>query len=84
MDIGEYEECLQYWRPVRKIMTVTSRALVRYPQRVPLPCKIKGCANKKRNGRCGLEECLLELDENEKLTGKCLSFKMSEKYRRID
>ncbi len=51
------------------------RALVRYPQRTQLPCKIKGCTHKKRNGRCGLKECRLELDKDENLTGTCLCFK---------
>ena len=47
------------------------RGLCRYPQRTPLPCSIKGCKNKKRNGRCGLKEVHLELDDNRDLTGKC-------------
>ena len=51
------------------------RTLVRYPQRTQLPCAIKGCIHKKRNGRCGLKECHLELDGDENLTGTCLSFK---------
>lgn len=51
------------------------RALVCYPQSTQLPCKIKGCIHKKRNGRCALKECHLELDEDEKLTGTCLCFK---------
>lgn len=51
------------------------RALVCYPYLTPLPCSIKRCAHKKKNGRCGLRECRLELDENDNLTGKCLCFK---------
>ena len=51
------------------------RALVAYPQRTQLPCKIRGCIHKKRNGRCGLKETRLELDENRNLTGVCLCFK---------
>jgi hypothetical protein len=51
------------------------RALVRYPQTTQLPCKIKGCIHKKRNGRCGLHECRLELDEKDDLTGICLCFR---------
>jgi hypothetical protein len=50
-------------------------ALVRYPQRTQLPCTIKGCIYKKRNGRCGLKECRLELDKDENLTGICFCFK---------
>jgi hypothetical protein len=38
------------------------------------PCKIKGCKNKLRNGRCGLDEAKLEVDINHNYTGKCLSF----------
>ncbi len=54
------------------------RALVRYPQITPLPCKIRECIHKKRNGRCGCKETRLELDENDNLTGKCLCFKQKE------
>jgi hypothetical protein len=50
------------------------RALVRYPQITQLPCGIKGCIHKKRNGRCGLKECRLELDEKDNLTGICLCY----------
>ena len=51
-----------------------SRALVMYPKCTQLPCSIKGCINKKRNGRCNLKECYLELDQDDSLTGICLSF----------
>jgi hypothetical protein len=51
------------------------RALVLYPRLTPLSCKIKGCQHKKRNGRCGLKETRLELDENKNLTGVCLCFR---------
>ena len=50
------------------------RALVWYPQHTQLPCTIKGCVHKKRNGRCGLREARLELDENDNLTGKCFCY----------
>ena len=58
---------------------VLYRALIRYPQFNQMPCKIKGCIHKKRNGRCGLEKCQLELDDNDDLTGICLCFKKEEK-----
>lgn len=38
-------------------------------------CPHKGCLNKKRNGRCGLQMCRLESDEKNNLTGRCLDFK---------
>jgi len=38
------------------------------------PCKHKGCINKLRNGRCGLDMARLEIDEHKILTGKCLDF----------
>lgn len=49
------------------------RALVCYP--FAYPCRIKGCAHKKRNGRCGLREIRLELDEKGNQTGVCSCFK---------
>lgn len=53
---------------------IINRALVRYPQVTPLACRIKGCINKKRNGRCGLKKVELELDSDDILTGNCLMF----------
>jgi len=38
------------------------------------PCKIKGCSNKLKNGRCGLNMCRLESREDKSLTGICLDF----------
>lgn len=63
---------------IKLFAKVCYRALVKYPQFTPLPCSIKGCMSKKRNGRCGLEECHLKLDENDELTGECLMFKPNE------
>lgn len=63
------------YAPQRIKAHIYYRAMVLYPQRRQLPCSIKDCANKKKNGRCGLQECRLELDEHEKLTGVCLCFK---------
>jgi hypothetical protein len=55
------------------------RALVVYPKYTQLPCTIKGCVHKKKNGRCGLKETRLELDEHDNLTGVCLCFEAREK-----
>jgi hypothetical protein len=54
---------------------VLYRALVCYPQCTPLPCRVKRCAHKKKNGRCSLKECCFERDEDNNLTGICLCFK---------
>jgi len=59
------------------------RALVCYPQMTQLPCKIKGCIHKKWNGRCGLKECRLELDEDDNLTGVCFCFEKKMKTLKI-
>ena len=52
------------------------RWLCRYNNRFNhrLPCQIKGCKNKLKNGRCGLDMCRLELNLNDNLTGNCLDF----------
>ena len=56
---------------------VTERWLCRYNGglRMRYPCRIRGCANKLRNGRCGLNMCRLEVTEKRELTGRCLDFK---------
>jgi hypothetical protein len=41
------------------------------------PCRHKGCLNKLRNGRCGLDMARLEVDEYRNLTGKCLDIRLS-------
>jgi hypothetical protein len=53
---------------------VFERWLCRYPGYTPYVCALKGCAHKKRNGRCGLQECRLEIDEQHNQTGRCLDF----------
>ena len=61
---------------LRKYKThVYYHAMVLYPQLTQVPCSIKGCIHKKGNGRCGLKEIRLELDEYGELTGTCLCFK---------
>ena len=37
-------------------------------------CAHRGCSNKLRNGRCGLDMCRLEITEDRILTGNCLDF----------
>jgi hypothetical protein len=54
--------------------TVLERWENRYTTFRCYPCRIKGCANKKRNGRCKLEVIRLEVDEHRNRTGRCLDF----------
>jgi len=56
--------------------TVLERWLYRYNGGLNprYSCKHKGCKNKLRNGRCGLNMCRLEITENNALTGNCLDY----------
>ena len=56
--------------------TITERWMCRYNGGINprYPCTIKGCRNKLRNGRCGLNMCRLETKEDRSLTGICLDF----------
>lgn len=76
-DLFSYDKYEAHEKVTR--VKVLYRALIRYPRLNQMPCKIKGCIHKKRNGRCGLEKCQLELDDNDNLTGTCLCFKKKEK-----
>ena len=63
---------------------IFERYYCRYNTTMPRhPCKLKGCSNKLRNGRCGLDMCRLETKPNNgiepfELTGKCLDYKGGE------
>ena len=53
---------------------VIERWVCRYNKLNPYPCKIKGCWNKKGNGRCALNECRLEVNFAGMMTGVCLDY----------
>jgi hypothetical protein len=54
---------------------ITERWLCKYNSFKRYPCNHKGCRNKLRNGRCGLDMCRLECNKDNTLTGNCLDFK---------
>ena len=57
------------------VAKVTERWLYQYNNLHRYPCGIKNCIHKLRNGRCGLDMCRLEVDEERTITGRCLDYK---------
>ena len=61
-------------RKIKNKAHIYYRGLVIYPLMEEYPCRIKNCKHKKGNGRCGLREVHLEMDNDRELTDNCYMY----------